>query len=41
VTQVARDQVEEPPGGEQGERALEGFEDRHCTQGLFQAALQR
>ncbi len=41
VSQVARDQVEEPAGGEQGECALEGLEEGDCTQALFQAAVQR
>ena len=41
VTQVVRDQVEEPAGGGQGERALEGLEDGDCTQALLQEAVQR
>ena len=41
VPEVARDEVEEAAGGEQGERALEGLEERNCAQPLFQVALQR
>ena len=41
MTKVARDEVEEAARGEQGKRSLERFEERYCTQALFQAAVQR
>jgi len=40
AVQVVRDEVEEAPGGEERERALQGFEERDNPQPLFEALFQ-